>query len=261
MKRRMKKHYRMTMLILTIAISGCGKSTGGNEIKATGTPEVTATPEVIVTPEVIETPKPVEAIYRVEIKDHVVSDSRHSQYPIISGWSLEDKMDEWNDYFLRTAISDIEGSGKNDEISYCVTVMEQTHDILSMKWSGYYFYEDAPHPNNWERTLTIDMITGKQLLLNDIADVNEIASILLSGEGYTLIGCDDATMQDVWDYNFYGEIPKQEELAEVLSHFDGPYSEYGESTCFGSSYIQDGKIVLNMMVPHAIGDYISIQID
>lgn len=262
-------------LMLTITFSGCSDKVKTDDASVTVIPETTITatkptePEVITTPEVSGEPNtdptenptqiPDSTAYEVTFETFEVSENKKAIYPVISSWSLEDKSKEWNDRFSKAAQTIGDGLSEGDASESEFEVTQQTLEILSMIEKCYLNFDGAFHPQLACGSITIDMTNGNSLQLKDIADVNEVADVLISGKGLA-ISCEGCTMQDIWDFNCGGTVPEKDKLIEALTHFDEDYEENSNYVIYGNSFMKDGKVVLILSVSHVFGDYVFVEL-
>ena len=85
-------------------------------------------------------------------------------------------------------------------------------------------------------------------------DVEKLAENMFAGTGYYV-------KEDLADYfreRLEAIYDSPDALAQSLAGYD--YSEDGTAP-YGYSYLADGKVWICMEVPHALGDYIEIELD
>lgn len=201
-----------------------------------------------------------EVAYDVTIKEYMKTDNIDIDYPEITGWENADMQAKWNDFFVENARSMSEGYGENDSTSYNVKIIDKTSNMLSIVMDGYMYFEGSAHPSSFISTCNIDMQTGDELMLKDFANPEDIADILLNTSDYTVL-TEGVTLDNILEYNFMGEKPTKDLLTTSFTHFDGEYEIYGDGECFGSSYMENGKIHLVFEVPHALGDFVIVRIE
>ncbi len=260
----MKKRVMACMLAALVLAAGCGNN---------GQASVTVSESL---EENVQETETEEQPYQVEMVNYVKSDLVDINYPRITGWSNEEKQQEWNEIFEDAAIQmaggmtgDTEESplGENDSVSMTFTVEEQSDELLSLTCHTYYAYEGAAHPSAALISYNIDMQTGEKVTFADMADPEQTAALLFDGtKGYTLLDAEgspssEITMRDVLEYNFIWMEPTQEALAASLSHFDGDVEDYGENETMGYSYRRDGTVCLIFYVNHAMGDYVIVELE
>ena len=136
----MKKRVTVCMLAALVLAAGCGNSGQPSE------PVSESSTENVQETETEEQP------YQVEMVNYAKSDLVDINYPQITGWSNEEKQQEWNEIFEDAAIQmaggmtgDTEESplGENDSVSMTFTVEEQSDELLSLTCHAYYAYEGA----------------------------------------------------------------------------------------------------------------------
>ena len=260
----MKKRVTACMLAALVLAAGCGNS---------GQPSGSVSES---SEENVQETETEEQPYQVEMVNYAKSDLVDINYPQITGWSNEEKQQEWNEIFEDAAIQmaggmtgDTEESplGENDSVSMTFTVEEQSDELLSLTCHTYYAYEGAAHPSAALTSYNIDMQTGEKVTFADMADPEQTAALLFDGtEGYTLLDAEgspsgEITMRDVLEYNFIWMEPTQEALAASLSHFDGGVEDYAENETMGYSYRRDGTVCLIFYVNHVMRDYVIVELE
>lgn len=194
-----------------------------------------------------------ESSYRV--KEMVLSEGEiRISCPQIEGLPDEQIQGKWNRIFLgaeERAMDEWEADGSY-EVSFEVKTM--TRDVLSILMNGFYYGEDAAHPYSFKYTYNIDLNTGESIRLADHVDVEKTAENLFAGTGYYV----EESLAPHFAERLKVIYDSPEALARSLAGYD--YSE-DESAPYGYSYIRDGRVWLCMEVPHALGDYIEIELD
>lgn len=194
-----------------------------------------------------------EGSYRV--KEMVLSEGNiRISCPQIEGLEDENIQGKWNRIFLGTeerAMDAWDASGTY-EVSYEVKTM--TKDVLSILMNGYFYGEDAAHPNSFKYTYNIDLNTGESIRLADHVDVEKLAENMFAGVGYYV----EESLAPYFQERLPVIYENPEALARSLEGYD--YAE-DQDAPYGYSYISDGKVWICMEVPHALGDYIEIELD
>ena len=116
------------------------------------------------------------------------------------------------------------------------------------------FRPDTPEEYTFKYTYNIDLNTGESIRLKDHVDVEKLAENMFAGTGYYV-------KEDLADYfreRLEAIYDSPDALAQSLAGYD--YSEDGTAP-YGYSYLADGKVWICMEVPHALGDYIEIELD
>ncbi|MBS6397291.1 MAG: hypothetical protein KH452_09100 [Clostridiales bacterium] len=195
----------------------------------------------------------VEAPYRVETMT-IGEGSMKIDCPQIEGFGDDLIQGKWNRIFLGTeerAMDEWDGTGTY-EVTYEVKTM--TADVLSILMNGYVYGEDAAHPYAFKYTYNIDLNTGESIRLRDHVDVEKVAENMFAGTGYYV----EEDMAPFFMERLEAIYESPDALARSLEGYD--YAEDG-SVPYGYSYIADGKVWICMEVPHALGDYMEIELD
>lgn len=173
--------------------------------------------------------------------------------PQIEGLSSEEIQGKWNRIFLgaeERAMDEWSGNGTY-EVKFTVKTM--TADILSILMDGYVSEEGAAHPCTFKYTYNIDLHTGSSIRLADYMDVDKVAENMFAGVGYYV----DENLAPYFTERLESIYESPDALARSLEGYD--YAEDG-SAPYGYSYIAGGKVWICMEVPHAMGDYIEIEL-
>ncbi len=194
----------------------------------------------------------VEASYRVTEMLLEEGNMRIS-CPQIKDLGNDEIQGKWNRIFLGTeerAMDEWDGNGIY-EVKYTVKTMNA--DMLSILMDGYVSAEGAAHPYTFKYTYNIDLNTGESIRLADHVDVDQVAENMFDGAGYYV----DEALAPYLKERLESIYESPEALARSLEGYD--YAEDG-SAPYGYSYIKDGKVWICMEVPHALGDYIEIEL-
>ena len=137
-------------------------------------------------------------------------------------------------------------------MSYVVKTM--TPDTLSILMNGNICEQGAVHPYSFKYTYNIDLNTGESIRLADHVDVDRLAENLFAGTGYYV----EESAADYFRERLEAIYGTPDSLARSLAGYD--YAEDG-SAPYGYSYLENGKVWICMEVPHALGDYMEIELD
>lgn len=174
--------------------------------------------------------------------------------PQIEGLADEDIQGKWNRIFLgaeERAMDEWDANGTY-EVSYEVKTM--TRDVLSILMKGSSYEEGAAHPYSFQYTYNIDLNTGESIRLADHVDVEKVAENMFAGTGYYV----EESLAPYFAERLEAIYETPGALARSLAGYD--YAEDG-SAPYGYSYLLNGKVWLCMEVPHALGDYIEVELD
>ncbi len=158
-----------------------------------------------------------------------------SEFELIKSDSVSDEFNErfknwdYTDYYVN-----IEGS-----------VSKKSDDIISITFKGMYNYKTAAHPNHIFFTLNFDPVTGERIYFEDQYTVNdEMYRIFVSHA------------QKAFD-SFAGDtgISVENDLCPIDTFMNGIKNE--KTVCV---YYTDDSIGIKYEVPHAAGDYQTVEI-
>ncbi|MCR5665243.1 MAG: hypothetical protein K6G01_00305 [Eubacterium sp.] len=207
-----------------------------------------------------------EASYKVKTKTLYERTGSSITYPVISGWEDEFSQDEWNILFKKFAKQEqkIAKRNKNNDVTVTWEVKTQTDDLLSLVVVYEEDLDGTARPYTYCDTYNINMETGEKMRLKDMAKVSDVATTLLDTEDYT-ISNEDLKIKDVFSYATKGSGKiSEKQLIHDLKGFDKSKSNLlkkGGYKVYGSSFMDDGKVVLVMDVSYAMGEYVWITID
>ncbi|SDB12151.1 hypothetical protein [Eubacterium oxidoreducens] len=207
-----------------------------------------------------------EASYDVEMETYYKANGTTITYPVISGWEDEFSQDEWNILFKKFAKQEkkIATRNKNNDVTVNWEVKTQTDDLLSLVVIYEEDLDGTARPYTYCDTYNINMQTGEKVRLKDMADVSEVATTLLDTENYT-ISNEDLKIKDVFSYSTKGSGSiSEKQLVHDLKGFDKSKSNLlkkGGYKVYGSSFMEDDKVVLVMDVSYSMGEYVWITID
>lgn len=195
----------------------------------------------------------IEVSYRV--KEMLIGEGNMKiSCPQIEGLSDEQIQGKWNRIMLGTEERAMDQWGGNGTYEVHYTVKTMTEDMLSVLMDGTVQEEGSAYPYTFKYTYNIDLNTGESIRLKDHVDVKKVAENMFAGKGYYL---DESLAAEFADrLKVIYESP--EALARSLAGYD--YSE-DQTAPYGYSYIADGKVWICMEVPHALGDYVEIELD
>ena len=200
----------------------------------------------------------VESSYKV-VDAKLEQDGVSITYPQIEGLGDARMQEKWNDIIRSTEERAMEGwlsGGESQDDSYEVSyvVKTMTPDTLSILMNGNICEQGAAHPYSFKYTYNIDLNTGESIRLADHVDVDRLAENLFAGTGYYV----EESAADYFRERLEAIYGTPDSLARSLAGYD--YAEDG-SAPYGYSYLENGKVWICMEVPHALGDYMEIELD
>lgn len=174
--------------------------------------------------------------------------------PQIEGLQDSQIQGKWNRIMLgmEEQAMDAWDGGGSYQVSYTIKTM--TADVLSILMNGSAYSEGDSHPYTFKYTYNIDLNTGESIRLEDHVNVEKVAENMFAGTGYYV----EESLAKQFSERLEAIYNSPDELARSLAGYD--YSEDG-SAPYGYSYLADGKVWICMEVPHALGDYVEIELD
>lgn len=175
------------------------------------------------------------------------------EYPQIEGLADAEIQNQWNQMMKERMLAGADEYTADDSYQLGYEVTRQDEKILSILVQGYSMLAGAAHPSNFCMTFNFDLENMELTGLSQMADVEEISRRLMDWEGCTPI---DLTETDVRDYLAMA-FTDQSALAEALTAYDFASNDYPA----GYSFYRGDQLTLCMEAPHALGDYVFIEID
>ncbi len=228
-------------LLLPFILIGCGKSEQPQE-------ENESTQNVVQ-----ENQNKVS--YKIIIEKHVYEEVS-IEYPQFDG--LGEELDaRLNKQFKDGALAYQNEKSEQGDLVYnpkIVTyevkceIKTQTPDVISICMPSYISIPDAAHPSASVVTYNIDPKTGEDIKLNEIGNISEYAQNIFSGKYSSK---EDGELGDAIK-NFFTEDNGFYKSAKELEN---------ELNEYNSFYIENGKPVIIVNVPHALGDYAELVMD
>lgn len=176
-------------------------------------------------------------------------------YPQLQGCSDTELQEKWNS-IIEEKVETMAGElGEGASLSGNYEVKTMNDELLSLLLSGEISGAGAAYPSRFQFTYNIDMKTGEGIRLAHYRDVDQIAEDMMNGKNYTVSGELSAEFQARLTV-LYGDAAQ---LAAALRGFD--FGKGQEQYPAGYSWQEDGKTWLCMEVPHALGDYVNVELD
>lgn len=175
-------------------------------------------------------------------------------YPQFTDMQDASMMKKWNTAIRERALGNYdEKNMKSYQLGYEVTT--QNAGVISILFKGTFYAEGAVAPGAFAYSYNFDFTTGNNLRLVDYGDMDKISKALKEGTGYEVLS-EDVPKEEVTAY-VTGEYTG--EKAELFQDFDYDLNN-GNMIPMGYSYMTDDHVVLILLVPHALGDYVELVI-
>lgn len=140
------------------------------------------------------------------------------------------------------------------EMDYTIT--HSMESIVSIQYLGLLYGEGMPYPTNLFHTTNIDVDTGTKVNLKDLLKIDQKFVSLLKNDHYAYAS--DKSNEEIEAYvKELFDSYSDEELISYLNQADEASSKSNPLGIF-SYYSQ--KAGLSFQVPHALGDYVKIEI-
>ncbi|MDF2821198.1 MAG: hypothetical protein K0R15_1639 [Clostridiales bacterium] len=252
--------HKLVMLVCTVALvigmTGCK---GKPEI-IDKEPQNTVTTTIEKEPEETITKTPDEVDYKIENKTYS-KDQIRVVYPRISGLENVELEEQVNRVLEEFATKNIENYSEDDTYEMDFEVVTQTNEMISIIMRGYQNVVGAAHPSAFVGSLNVDLVNGKIVRLADIENVDEIAQKIIDNTGLVIRDIDGNVIEGIFKdaVDDYLSMYTKERLVEELSGFDIDIET--NSWAEGYSYYKDGKLHIYLGVPHAIGDFVDIEVE
>ena len=175
-------------------------------------------------------------------------------YPQIQDCSNTELQEKWNSIMEKKAEEMAEGLAEGSSLQGAFDVKTMNDELLSILVSGEISAAGAAYPSRFQYTYNIDMKTGENIRLAHHVNVNQVAEDMMNGKNYTVSGELASEFQERLTV-LYGDA---EQLAAALRGFD--FGKGQNEHPAGYSYQEDGQTWLCMEVPHALGDFVNIEL-
>ena len=172
-------------------------------------------------------------------------------------YSMRDTIvqDEWNQIFAEYARKNTEGLSEGASLTLTYEVATSTEELLSIVYRAEVYEPEAAHPYRYIETFNVDMMNGQMIRLTDYISAAEVVECLTQTKDFTVLG-GEAAKEDVEGYL---DMSPEALTEEYFSNFDWNSMD-PSAVPFGYSYKKDGQVVVCLEVPHALGDFIELQI-
>ena len=176
-------------------------------------------------------------------------------YPQIQDCADTGLQEKWNNIMEKKAEDLAESLEEGDTLQGSFDVKTMNDELLSILVSGEISAASAAYPTRFQYTYNIDMRTGENIRLATYRNVDQIAEDMMNGTGYTVSGDLAEEFQKRLTV-LYGDT---EQLAAALRSFD--FGKGQVEYPVGYSYQENGKTCLCMEVPHALGDFVTVELE
>ncbi len=204
-----------------------------------------------------------QADYQVTMKTYYDKGSSSITYPVISGWSDEFQQDAWNQKFLKFAKQEAKAAKKNSKNKVVAKwqVKTSSSELLSLVVIYTEQLEGTAHAYTYCDTYNVNMTNGKKSTLTDLISAKEAANVLLHSLDYQ-ISKEDLSLDEILAYQTKSSKKiSEKQLIHDLKGFDKSRNHLlkkGGYQIYGSSFMENGKVVLVLDVSHGNGDYVWI---
>ncbi len=250
----------MTSLLITC---GCGNNNSNDKVENN-----TSISETVKEPydenEVIDTNDDIDnqnVSYTIKKKSYT-KNKISIEYPQISGLD-NDVQEKWNKFIEDYTLKNIKELSANDVYEENYEVKTESDKLISILVNTYTNIDGSPYPSSYKRTYNIDLTNGNNVRIKDSGKVAEYVSNLIEGKNYTVDGDND--LKDAFkEYISSTYNANKEELTETINNYDLDVDkelDYDYGYFKGYSYYENGKTILCMNVPHALGDCIEVTMD
>ena len=176
-------------------------------------------------------------------------------YPQLQDCADTELQEQWNSIIEKKVKDLAEGLEEGDSLWGSYDVKTINDELLSLVVSGEISAPSAAYPFRFQYTYNIDMKTGENIRLAHYRNVDQIAENMMNGENYRVIGALASEFQERLTV-LYGDAGQ---LALSLRGFDFGKGQAEQPA--GYSWQEDGKTWLSIEVPHALGDYVNVELE
>ncbi|WP_018751031.1 hypothetical protein [Paenibacillus sanguinis] len=139
------------------------------------------------------------------------------------------------------------------EMDYVITQFMDS--IISIQYSGLMYGEEMPYPTNLFYTTNINTDTGEKVNLQDIVKIDQKFVSLLKNGHYIYVSDESNEEIEAYVRELFTSY-SDEELISYLNQADRAY----DSNPLGIFSYYSQTVGLSLQVPHALGDYVEIEI-
>lgn len=176
-------------------------------------------------------------------------------YPQLQDCADTAIQEKWNSIIEKKVRDLAESLEEGDSLWGSYDVKTINDELLSLVVSGEISAPSAAYPFRFQYTYNIDMKTGENIRLAHYRNVDQIAEDMMNGENYRVIGALASEFQERLAV-LYGDAGQ---LALSLRGFDFGKGQAEQPA--GYSWQEDGKTWLSIEVPHALGDYVNVELE
>lgn len=173
------------------------------------------------------------------------------QYPVISDSSIKSSV---NDHLKGNALSILNGwqvDEAADSLEVTCKILSATKNRITVRYEGSYMVSGGAHPSSVFYTNTVNLGSGTDIGLSDLADPATLVSYVMSDD----CTFPEADAEIVTEARRFLKDENKDYFMKLFQNADFPYKgNFPE--CF--SYEYEGSIYVSLPVPHAIGDSILI---
>ena len=175
-------------------------------------------------------------------------------YPQLQNCTDVELQEKWNSIIKEKVESMAEELKEGASLYGNYDIKTMNDELLSILFSGDISSPDSAYSSRFQFTYNIDMKTGESIRLAHYRDVDQIAEDMMNGRNYTVSGELASEFQARLTV-LYGDA---RQLAAALRGFD--FGKGQEQHPGGYSWQEDGKTWLSIEVPHALGDYVNVEL-
>lgn len=170
--------------------------------------------------------------------------SKRIPYPIFNSINNKDKVNELILNYVKK-LDSLYNSNDEARLNINYQIAFQNNKYISIYFSGDINSPDAAYPSKFSSTLNINIEKGSVMRLNEIANINE-----------KFIDVFNKAVESKFQSLGVQALDnlKLENLKNLLQQADSSYTSEAQS------YFTSNEVVVILSVPHAIGDYIEINI-
>ncbi len=175
-------------------------------------------------------------------------------YPQLQNCTDTELQEKWNRIIKEKVESMAEELKEGASLYGKYDIKTMNDELLSILFSGDISNPGVSYSSRFQFTYNIDMKTGESIRLAHYRDVDQIAEDMMNGKNYTVSGELASEFQARLTV-LYGDA---RQLAAALRGFD--FGKGQEQYPGGYSWQEDGKTWLSIEVPHALGDYVNVEL-
>lgn len=236
------------MLVGAGILSGCGGNPEPQTSSAVSEPEVQSQVRV-------DLPENAEINKNMKISEGVYTKGNLTvKYPTVGDMDVPEATTNTVNTLIQQDWLRVMDQYAESEGTFEYQLMYNNGKILAIRYAGALTTKDAAHPTNVVFTTNINLETGERISSGAPEKAQEIAALLVSGEGYEVEGEEELQQAIITALKTMDPAVLSQSIAGA------DFGPDKQPTVF-TSYAGEQKVTVSLPVEHALGDVAHIIID